>query len=488
MRFILGIDQSTQGTKAALFDENGRVAAEGRRRHRQIITPAGCIEHDPEEIAAQTVAAAKDAMAQAGVQPEHIAAIGLCNQRETVVAWDRETGKPLMNAIVWQCGRAQAICREFSHEAEHIRRVTGLPLSPYFSAAKLAWMQRHCPAVQDSARRGTLCMGTMDAWLLFRLTEGRVFATDVSNASRTQLMDLAGVRWDEGLCALFGIPADALPEIRCSDSLFGTTAMEGLFPDGVPIHAVLGDSHAALYGAGCTRVGMAKATYGTGSSVMAYTGRHPVYSRHGLAATVAWGKAGEVTYGIEGNVNFAGATIEWLIHQAKLIHSAGEAETLARQADPEDSAVFVPAFTGLGAPHWAPDVRAAILGMGSATGKAEIVKAAVDSIAYQVTDVLSAMEEDLGQPFTELFCDGGAVQNGYLMQRQSELLRAVVRVAEHGDGSCAGAARMAGEALGLYGGKTEFGACAREYRPCREAAWAEREYDRWKAAVRQIKG
>ncbi len=488
MRFILGIDQSTQGTKVALFDEVGRIVAEGRRRHQQIITPAGYIEHDSEEIVAQTIAAVGDAMRQSGVQPEHVVAIGLCNQRETVVSWDRETGKPLMNAIVWQCGRAQEICQEFPREAEHIRRVTGLPLSPYFSAAKMAWMLRNCPAVQESARRGTLCMGTIDAWLLFRLTAGRVFATDASNASRTQLMDLARVRWDEKLCALFGIPVGALPEIRCSDSLFGATTMEGLFPAGVSIHAVLGDSHAALYGAGCNKVGMAKATYGTGSSVMAYTGNHPVYSHHGLATTVVWGKAGKVAYGIEGNINFAGATIEWLIHQAEIIRSAKEAEILAQQANPEDGTIFIPAFTGLGAPHWVPDVRAAILGMGSATGKAEIVKAAVDSIAYQVTDVLSAMEEDLEQPVTELFCDGGAVQNGYLMQRQSELLRAVVRVAENGDGSCAGAAKMAGEALGLYGGKTMFGACAQEYRPHHEVVWARKEYDRWKTAVRKIKG
>ena len=290
------------------------------------------------------------------------------------------------------------------------------------------------------------------------------------------------------LLALFGIPPEALPEIRCSDDLFGTTTLGGLFPQDVPIRAVMGDSHAALYGAGCGCEGMAKATYGTGSSVMLFTGRQPVVSRHGLAATVAWGRNGQTYYGLEGNINYAGAVIEWLIHRAGLLTSADEAEALALQAAPADSTVFVPAFTGLGAPHWAPEMRAAIVGMGSTTGRAEIVRAAVDSIAYQVTDVLRAMAEDVGQPVAQLFCDGGAVRNRYLMQRQSELLRSVIRVAENQDGSCAGAAKMAGEAAGLYGGDTVFGAWQREYRPQQSAAWAEAEYDRWQSAVKQIKG
>ena len=375
MRYILGIDQSTQGTKAALFDETGRVAAEGRRKHRQIITAEGYIEHDPAEIMTQAAAAVRDALESGGIAPGNVLAIGLCDQRETVAAWDRRTGKPLTNAVVWQCGRAQALCRAIAEpDAAYVRQTTGLPLSPYFSAAKMAWLLRRCPAVQEAAQRGTLCLGTVDTWLLFCLTEGRTFATDVSNASRTQLMDLLHTR------------------------------------------AVMGDSHAALYGAGCGREGMAKATYGTGSSVMLFTGRQPVVSRHGLAATVAWGRNGQTYYGLEGNINYAGAVIEWLIHRAGLLTSADEAEALALQAAPADRTVFVPAFTGLGAPHWAPEMRAAIVGMGSTTGRAEIVRAAVDSIAYQVTDVLRAMAEDVGQPAAQLFCDGGAVRNSYLMQ------------------------------------------------------------------------
>lgn len=489
MRYILGIDQSTQGTKAVLFDEMGRVAAEGRRKHRQIITAEGYIEHDPAEIMTQTAAAVRDALESGGIAPGSVLAIGLCDQRETVVTWDRRTGKPLTNAVVWQCGRAQALCRAIAEpDAAYVRQTTGLPLSPYFSAAKMAWLLRRCPAVQEAARQGTLCLGTVDTWLLFCLTEGRTFATDVSNASRTQLMDLLHTRWDPRLLALFGIPPEALPEIRCSGDLFGTTTLGGLFPQDVPIRAVMGDSHAALYGAGCGREGMAKATYGTGSSVMLFTGRQPVVSRHGLAATVAWGRNGQTYYGLEGNINYAGAVIEWLIHRAGLLTSADEAEALALQAAPADRTVFVPAFTGLGAPHWAPEMRAAIVGMGSTTGRAEIVRAAVDSIAYQVTDVLRAMAEDVGQPVAQLFCDGGAVRNRYLMQRQSELLRSVIRVAENQDGSCAGAAKMAGEAAGLYGGDTVFGAWQREYRPQQSAAWAEAEYGRWQSAVKQIKG
>ena len=355
MRYILGIDQSTQGTKAALFDETGRVAAEGRRKHRQIITAEGYIEHDPAEIMTQTAAAVRDALESGGIAPGSVLAIGLCDQRETVVTWDRRTGKPLTNAVVWQCGRAQALCRAIAEpDAAYVRQTTGLPLSPYFSAAKMAWLLRRCPAVQEAARQGTLCLGTVDTWLLFCLTEGRTFATDVSNASRTQLMDLLHTRWDPQLLALFGIPPEALPEIRCSDDLFGTTTLGGLFPQDVPIRAVMGDSHAALYGAGCSREGMAKATYGTGSSVMLFTGRQPVVSRHGLAATVAWGRNGQTYYGLEGNINYAGAVIEWLIHRAGLLTSADEAEALALQAAPADSTVFVPAFTGLGAPHLAP--------------------------------------------------------------------------------------------------------------------------------------
>ena len=304
MRYILGIDQSTQGTKAVLFDEMGRVAAEGRRKHRQIITAEGYIEHDPAEIMTQTAAAVRDALESGGIAPGSVLAIGLCDQRETVVTWDRRTRKPLTNAVVWQCGRAQALCRAIAEpDAAYVRQTTGLPLSPYFSAAKMAWLLRRCPAVQEAARQGTLCLGTVDTWLLFCLTEGRTFATDVSNASRTQLMDLLHTRWDQQLLALFGIPPEALPEIRCSDDLFGTTTLGGLFPQDVPIRAVMGDSHAALYGAGCGREGMAKATYGTGSSVMLFTGRQPVVSRHGLAATVAWGRNGQTYYGLEGNIN-----------------------------------------------------------------------------------------------------------------------------------------------------------------------------------------
>lgn len=248
MRYILGIDQSTQGTKAALFDETGRVAAEGRRKHRQIITAEGYIEHDPAEIMTQTAAAVRDALESGGIAPGNVLAIGLCDQRETVAAWDRRTGKPLTNAVVWQCGRAQALCRAIAEpDAAYVRQTTGLPLSPYFSAAKMAWLLRHCPAVQEAAQRGTLCLGTVDAWLLFCLTEGRTFATDVSNASRTQLMDLLHTRWDPRLLALFGIPPEALPEIRCSDDLFGTTTLGGLFPQSVPIRAVMGDSLSLIH-------------------------------------------------------------------------------------------------------------------------------------------------------------------------------------------------------------------------------------------------
>ena len=453
-KYIIGIDQSTQGTKVILFDEKGGILLRLDRAHRQIIDERGWVEHDPEEIYGNLIALVRELLEKSGIDRADVAAVGISNQRETALAWSRATGRPVYNAVVWQCARGAAICRrlEQAHPdlAETVRVRTGLRHSPYFSAPKLAWILENVPGVREAALLGEICCGTMDSFLVFRLTHGGSFLTDYSNASRTELFNIMDLCWDRELCGLFGIPEICLPGLMDSDGCFGETDFEGLLPRPVPIHGVMGDSHAALFGQGCLERGQMKATYGTGSSIMMNIGERPVLSEKGIVTSLAWKARGRVQYVLEGNINYTGAVISWLKNDVGLLQSAGECEAMALAANPEDHTCLIPAFSGLGAPYWRSDVQAAFVGMSRTTGRNELVRAGVDCIAHQITDIVELMRQEADIPEVELRADGGPTRNGYLMQLQADLIRGTVRVPEAEELSCIGAAWAAGLGIGLY--------------------------------------
>lgn len=448
--YILAVDQSTQGTKGLLFDAVGRLICRADRTHRQIVSAEGWISHDLNEIRANTLAVCRDVTEKAGVPKAEIAALALSNQRETTAAWDKTTGEPVCEAIVWQCARAAHICERHEDIALRVQERTGLNLSPYFPASKMQWLLENVPQAIRLAREGRLALGTMDSWLLSFLCRGRPHKTDYSNASRTQLFDITRLCWDEELCASFGVPQEALPEVCMSDSLFGLTDLDGYLDRPIPVRGVLGDSHAALFGQGCRCPGQLKATYGTGSSVMMNIGTVPRRSSRGLVTSLAWGMQGRVEYVLEGNLNYTGAVITWLKKDMGLIASDAEATELAYLANPADRTYFVPAFTGLGAPYWDCHATGMFTGITRTTGRAEIAKACLECIAYQITDLVLLMSEEAGFPITALRVDGGPTASRYLMQFQSDMTGAAVQVPAQQELSGIGAAYMAGLSIGLY--------------------------------------
>ncbi len=451
-QYIIGIDQSTQGTKALLFNAQGRLIGRSDIPHRQIINDKGWVSHDPSEVYDNTVKVVKKLIEENNVDKSEVVGIGISNQRETSVAWDRDTGEPVDHAIVWQCSRAKDICAqvEANGVAGEVFSRTGIQLSPFFPASKFAWLIQNSPGAGELAEEGRLCLGTVDAYLVFRLTGGRCHKTDYSNASRTQLFNLKTLSWDEEICGWFGVPTEALPEVTDSNGDFGETDLEGYFTHPVPIRGVMGDSHGALFGQGCHERGMVKSTYGTGSSIMMNIGPDMISSSHGIVTSLAWGIDGKVTYVLEGNINYSAAVIAWLQKDVELIESPVETAALAKLAAPEDKTYLVPAFSGLGAPYWDNDATASFCGMTRNTGKKELVRAALDCIAYQINDILSAMKKDTGIGITHLRVDGGATKNDYLMQFQSDIADVQVDVPDAEELSGIGAAYMAGIALGVF--------------------------------------
>lgn len=485
-QFILSVDQSTQGTKAMLFDAAGRLTARADRPHRQYINEKGWVSHDLEEIYANVLVVCREVAEKAGIDPAQIAAMGISNQRETVAAWDRADGTPVGQAIVWQCARAKGICDTLASHAEAVREKTGLPMSPYFSASKMAWILQNHPEAAALAAKERLALGTIDSYLVSRLSEERSFKTDYSNASRTQLFNIRTLQWDDELCTLYGVPRHCLAEVCMSDSLFGTTTLSGFLPKAIPICGILGDSHAALLGQNCIKPGQTKATYGTGSSVMMQTGEKLVTSRNGLATSLAWGLNGKVEYVLEGNLNYTGAVITWLKKDVALLAGDAESETLARSANPADKTYFVPAFTGLGAPYWDSEATGLLTGITRTTGRAEIVKAGVECIAYQITDLVLRMAQDAGLALAELRVDGGPTANGYLMQFQSDMAGVEVSVPDIQELSGFGAACAAGFASGLYNPGTVYdGMQRRSYTPKMTPQEHDARYAGWQKAVLQ---
>lgn len=446
-RYAVAIDQSTSASKVFLLDAQGEIVRRFSKNHRQTYPAPGHVEHDAAEIW-QNVREGVAAVTE-GLEPAQIAALGISNQRETTVLWDRATGEPVCPAVVWQDVRGEALCAELAAHAPEVRARTGLALSPYYPAAKAASVLRARPELNARATAGELCIGTVDSYLIYRLTGGAVFATDVSNASRTALCDLRTLRWDARLCALFGIPMDCLPRILPSDGDFGLTACDGL-PAGIRLTGVMGDSHASLFGQGCTAPGMAKATFGTGSSVMLNVGAQPAFSQNGLSASVGFGFQGSTCYVLEGNITCSADTLCWLRDEAELVGDIDEVEALAATVPTTEGVYLVPAFSGLGAPYFDGAARAAVVGMNRGTRRAHLVRAALESIAYQDADVIAAMGRDSGATPAELRVDGGPTRNRLLMQFLADLLGCTVRCAAHSELSALGAGYMAGLSAGLY--------------------------------------
>jgi glycerol kinase len=487
---ILALDAGTTGVTALLVDHEGRVRARGYREITQYYPQPGWVEHDAEEIWQKTLESAGDALT--GAPDCRPVAVGVTNQRETMLFWDRETGQPCHRAIVWQCRRSAAICeelREAGFEPE-VTRKTGLRFDPYFSGTKALWLLRHDTGLRARVDAAEVCFGTVDSWLAYRLSGGRIHATDVTNASRTLAFDIDRFDWDDELLALFGLNRGVMPEVHPSAQVYGETQASGALPGGLPIAALAGDQQSALFGQGCFEAGMTKATYGTGCFILMHTGDLPVRSSAGLlttpAATIA---AGQRRYAIEGSIFIAGAALQWCRDNLGIIASAAEGELLARSVPDSGGVVFVPAFAGLGSPHWGPDVRGAIFGLSGATTKPQIVRAAIESIAFQAQDVLDAMAGSA--PLRELRVDGGAAANDLLMQMQADLSdRPVVRPATV-ESTGLGAAYLAGLATGFWRDEAELAMLPRQetiFRPGAGAIAAHAAYERWTAVVQGLLG
>lgn len=449
MKYVISVDQSTQATKAVLFDESGILIKRIDKKHDQLINELGYVSHNPLQIYENVAYLIKELVVVTGINKNDVVALGISNQRETTVMFD-SNGNPLADAVVWQCSRAKDIAKEYVQYNDLIFKTTGIPLSPYFPACKMKWLLNNVEHGQDYK------FGTIDTWLIYKLTKGESFKTDTSNASRTQLYDLHTGKWSSELCKLFGIKEESLAQICDSDALFGYTDVDHFFEKPIPIRGVLGDSHAALFGHGCHSPGQVKTTLGTGSSIMMNIGEKEQLSTNGLVTSIAYSMSNKRLFAIEGNINYAGAVVTWLKDDLQLIEKPSDTSEAIKNANFNDDTVLVPAFTGLGAPYWMMDLKGMFYGMSRTTRKNELIKAGVESIAYQITDVLNAMASDTGIPLKELKADGGPSKNEYLMQFLSETARTSVCVSHQEELSAIGAAYMAGISAGLYNKDTLF--------------------------------
>ena len=492
-RLVLALDQGTTSSRAIVFDARGRARGSAQQEVPQHFPQPGWVEHDPADLWATTRRVALAAVAQAHLRGRSLAAIGLTNQRETTLLWERSTGRPLHRAIVWQDRRTAGACAKLRAAGLEplFRRRTGLLLDPYFSGTKLAWLLDHVPGARRRAGRGELAFGTVDTWLLWQLTGGRVHATDVSNASRTLLLNLRTGAWDDELLRILRIPREVLPEVRSSSEVYGEVAAIPALR-GVPVAGMAGDQQAALFGQACFRAGLAKNTYGTGCFLLLHTGRQPVASRHNLLTTIAWrlGPKGPLEYALEGSVFIGGAVVQWLRDGLGLIGRSAEIEALAARAPDNGGVYLVPAFTGLGAPHWDPSARGVLVGLSRGTTAAHLGRAALESIAYQSADLIGAMRADAGSRLRELRVDGGASVNDGLMQFQSDLLRAPVVRPRTTETTALGAAYLAGLAVGTWKNQDEIAALwqvGRTFRPQAAPGAMRRMQAEWRRAVDRSK-
>ena len=486
-KYIMALDAGTTSNRCILFDKEGNICSMAQKEFTQIFPQPGWVEHDADEIFSTMLEVARQAMQNIGAVPGDVSAIGITNQRETTIVWDKTTGRPIGNAIVWQCRRTAPYCDKLRQDGltELIRNKTGLVIDPYFSGTKIRWLLENVPGARESANKGELLFGTVETWLIWKLTAGKVHVSDYSNASRTMLLNIHTLQWDEEILQLLDIPASMLPTpVPCSQ-VYGHTD-GAFFGAPIPICGAAGDQQAALFGQTCFAPGQSKCTYGTGAFLLMNTGSDPILSNNALVTTVAWGLNGQVTYALEGSIFVAGAAIQWLRDELKFIDSAADSEYMARKVPDTNGCYVVPAFAGLGAPYWDAYARGVITGLTRGTNKNHIIRATLDSIAYQVNDVLQAMEADSGIPLGALKVDGGAAANNYLMQTQSDLSNAPVLRPRCVETTAMGAAYFAGLAVGFWKDLEEIRAnwaVDREFSPALSAEERTTRLEGWKHAV-----
>ena len=486
-QYMMALDAGTTSNRCILFDRQGNICAVAQKEFTQIFPQPGWVEHDAEEIFATQLEVAQMALRNLGVNANNVAAIGITNQRETTVVWNKHTGRPVYNAIVWQCRRTAPLCQQLQQEGltETIRSKTGLVIDPYFSATKLAWILDNVPDARAQAERGELLFGTVDTWLIWKLTGGRVHVTDYSNASRTMLFNIHTLQWDDEILRRLNIPKSMLPQAVPSSMVYGKTEA-AFFGAPIPIAGAAGDQQAALFGQTCFAPGEAKCTYGTGAFVLMNTGQQPMSSQNGLVTTIAWGLDGKVNYALEGSIFVAGAAIQWLRDELRFIESAADSEYMARKVPDTNGCFVVPAFTGLGAPHWDAYARGTILGLTRGVNKNHIIRATLDSITYQVNDVLTSMASDAGIGLESLKVDGGAAANNYLMQTQADITDVPVLRPKCVETTAMGAAYLAGLAVGYWKDLNEIRANwgqDRLFTPAMEAAARRNRLRDWTRAV-----
>ena len=455
-KYVMALDAGTTSNRCILFDKKGRVCSSAQREFTQYFPRPGWVEHDADEIWASQLGVAVEAMNKIGASAEDIAAIGITNQRETVIVWDRTTGEPVCRAIVWQCRRTSGYCDSLKAKGltEKFRDKTGLVIDAYFSGTKIKWILDNVPTAREKAEKGELLFGTVETWLIWKLTKGKVHVTDYSNASRTMLFNINSLEWDKEILKELDIPGSMLPEVRPSSCIYGETD-PSFFGGAIPIAGAAGDQQAALFGQTCFAPGEAKNTYGTGCFLLMNTGETPVFSKNGLVTTIAWGLDGKVTYALEGSIFVAGAAIQWLRDEMRLIDSAADSAYMAQKVPDTNGCYVVPAFTGLGAPHWDQYARGTIVGITRGVNKYHIIRATLESLAYQVNDVLTAMKADSGIELAALRADGGASANDFLMQVQADIINAPVRRPACVETTAAGAAYLAGLAVGYWADKND---------------------------------
>ena len=493
-KYIMALDSGTTSNRSILFNEKGEICAVAQKEFPQHFPKPGWVEHDPNEIWQTQLSVARESMFIAKAKASDIAAIGITNQRETVVVWDRASGQPICPAIVWQCRRTAEMADEMKGRIPGIVdtfwKKTGLKFDPYFSGTKLRWILDNVPGAREMAELGKLCFGTIDSWLIFKLTKGKVHVTDYSNASRTLLFNINTLEWDEELCRILDIPMSMLPEVKPSSCIYGETDPE-FFGAPVLIAGAAGDQQAALFGQTCFHEGEAKNTYGTGCFMLMNTGNKPIFSKNNLLTTIAWGLDGEVTYALEGSVYMAGAAIQWLRDELRTVDSAGDSEYFATRVPDTNGCYVVPAFTGLGAPYWDPYARGAIVGLTRGVNKYHIIRATVESLAFQTYDVLHAMELDSGKRLRGLKVDGGASRNNFMLQFQADLNDSSVVRPSCVETTGMGAAYLAGLAVGYWKNKEEVlanWAVDREFVPQMDSERREKELAGWAQAVNATRG
>ena len=491
-KYIMALDQGTTSSRCILFDKNGSIISMVQREFVQIFPREGWVEHDPMTIWSTQVSVATEALLKIGADWNEVYGIGITNQRETTIVWNRKTGEPIYNAIVWQCRRTAEFCDKLKADGLSylIKSKTGLVIDPYFSATKIKWILDNVDGARDMAERGELCFGTVDSWLIWKLTGGKIHATDISNASRTMIFNINTLSWDDELCRLFDIPSSMLPEVKESSAIYGHTSLN-IFGAGIPIAGVAGDQQAALFGQCCFGVGEIKNTYGTGGFLLMNIGDKPKLSNGGLLTTVGWSIGGKTTYAVEGSVFTAGAAIQWLRDSLKIIESSSDSEYYARKVEDSGGVIVVPAFQGLGAPYWDPYARGMIIGITRATTKNHIIRATLESLAYQTTDVISLMEEETGIKTASLKVDGGASSNLLLLEMQADLLGIDILRPECVETTAQGAAFLAGLALGVYSSTDEIARITKNVRrvtSTKSEEWRTLRMNEWRRAVGRCLG